>query len=316
MNSFSAIELIQRMVRGQVALNVPMSTLTSVRTGGHADILITPADVEDLSTVLKFLAQRGIKYFVLGGGSGIIVRDGGIRGAVIRLGPNFQRLEVVSGGKEPVLRAQAGLSLTEFVRKASEDSIGGFEFLYGIPGTVGGAVARNASSWGEEIAGRVVSVDTINMEGEISTIPAEKLKFHRHSCGLPQNHIILSVTLRGAHRTDEEIRQKVRESLDRRMAVQPVRERSTGMIFVDPEGGGSAGALIDQCNLKGIRVGDAEISNISANYIVNLGEATTSNVIALVGLIQERIYVKHKLHLKTFIEIIGSRQQEMLRIKK
>jgi UDP-N-acetylmuramate dehydrogenase len=316
MNSFSAIELIQRMVRGQVALNVPMSTLTSVRTGGHADILITPADVEDLSTILKFLAQRGIKYFVLGGGSGILVRDGGIRGAVIRLGSSFHGLEVISGGQEPLLRAQAGLSLTEFVRKASEDSIGGFEFLYGIPGTIGGAVARNASSWGEEIGARIVSVDTINMEGEISSIPAEKLKFHKYSCGLPPNHIILSATLRGTRKSDEEIRQKVRESLDRRVAVQPVRERSTGMIFLDPESGGSAEALIDQCNLKGIRVGDAEISSISSNYIVNIGEATTSNVIALIGLIQERIYVRHKLHLKTFIEIIGSRQQEMLRIKK
>ncbi|TLN08956.1 FAD-binding protein, partial [bacterium] len=133
MSGYSAIEMIQKMVTGQVALNAPMSNITASRSGGTTDILITPSDVEDLARVVKFLSQRGIKYFVMGGATGILVRDGGIRGAVIRLGPSFQGMKVLDAdGNSPVIRASAGSNVSELVRSMAEQGLGGVEFLYGI----------------------------------------------------------------------------------------------------------------------------------------------------------------------------------------
>ncbi len=315
MANLSAIETIQQSVEGSVKLGVPLKDLTTIKTGGEADIFISPANRRDLASIIDFLDKRGIKSFILGGGSGIIVRDGGIRGAVISLVAsfgNFYLLDEEEG--TTTFSAEAGMSLDAMVIATIQNSLTGYEFLHGIPGTVGGAIINNASAWGQAISDNILAVEVMDSEGEILYLDADGISFGEKICSLEKGHIILSATFRGTNSTEEEIKEKVRTTLTKRLSEQPVNIPTAGMIFYNPEGSDPAGMLIDQCGLKGIRVGDAEISPIHANFIVNNGEATAGQVIALIGMMQERVYVKHRIKLSTKVELVGSRQQEMLRI--
>lgn len=315
MSSRSAIDILQEMVPGRMELNASLSELTTMRTGGPADILIRPAGVMELGQILRFLAQRNIECFLLGNGSAVVVRDGGIRGAVLHLGEGFDSIErLPDEGGRPVFRAQAGVQLRDLVRWAVGEGIGGFEFLYGIPGTVGGALCRNAGAWGREIGETVASVETMSAEGDVTVSPADFMGFSYRRSKLPKGRVLLSAVFRGEPAEPELLRRAIQGNYERRLALHPVEAASAGMIFMNPEGR-HAGELIEQCGLKGVRVGDAEISRQHANFIVNLGAATAGQIVSLVGMVQERVYVRHKIRLQPKVEFVGSWQREKLRIQ-
>ncbi|PLX38938.1 MAG: UDP-N-acetylenolpyruvoylglucosamine reductase [Deltaproteobacteria bacterium] len=313
----NALELLRKEISGVAELNVPMRERTTMRTGGNADILITPADRDDLAKVVKFLSEREIGYFVLGGGSGIIVRDGGIRGAVIALKERFDSIEALEdeSGKTTV-RAEAGVMLGELVKWAASSGISGFESLAGIPGTLGGALYKNSGGWGESIGKRVKELEIMDSKAERKILSKDAFSFGYRTSNLPLGTIILSATFAGKKASPDEVKALTEEWLDKRMMTQPFEAATVGMVFKNPEEGLSAGELIDRCGLKGIRVGDAEVSCDHANYIINIGEATASQLIALIGMVQERVYVKHKVRLSLKVGLVGSSLGERLRIRK
>ncbi|MHB8765529.1 MAG: UDP-N-acetylmuramate dehydrogenase [Deferrisomatales bacterium] len=309
----TTLDLIRRAARGRTVLNASMADLTTLRVGGPADLVVYPADREDLAQILGLLTERSVPHMVLGNGSNLLVRDGGIRGAVLCLTEGFRDLERREGA-EPLIRVGAGLQLRRFTRWTVDQAIAGFEGLAGIPGSLGGVLAMNAGAWGTEIGERTVEVEVMDPAGEVRVLPREALRFAYRCLDLPTGSVILGALLRGQAGDPEAIKARVQELYRRREETQPSREHSAGSVFKNPPGR-SAGRLIDECGLKGIRVGDAQVSQFHANFIVNLGTATASQVVALMGMIQERVYVKHRVKLEPEIRIVGDWDKGKLRIQ-
>ena len=311
----TTLDLIQEMLRGKAVLNAPMSELTTVRVGGPADILIYPADREDLARLMPVLSDRAIPYLVLGNGSNLIVRDGGIRGAVLCLREGFSTLARLDRGeKGPAIRAAAGVNLQGFVRWTVDEGIGGFEALCGIPGTVGGALAMNAGAWGHEIGERVVELEVMDPSGAVLIRKRDTLRFGYRSLELSPGWIILGAVLQGEASAPQELKARVTEYFNRRKATQPLSMPSAGSVFKNPPGR-SAGRLIEECGLKGVRVGDAEVSSVHANFIVNAGKATAGQVVSLISMMQERVFVKNGVKLEPEVRIVGDWEKDKLRIR-
>ncbi len=309
----TALDLLQETVRGRTVLNPPMSGLTTLRVGGPADLLVYPADREDLARLLAFLGERDIPYTILGNGSNLLVRDAGIRGAVICLDEGFRELEFREGPPR-VVRADAGVPLRRLVRWAVDQGVAGLEGFSGIPGTVGGAVAMNAGAWGTEIAQLVVALEVMDPRGRIQVLPREALRFAYRALDLVPGTVILGALLTAAPGEPGAVKARVQELFKQREETQPTREASAGSVFRNPPGG-SAGRLIEECGLKGVRVGDAVVSPLHANFIVNAGAATAGQVVALIGMIQERVYVKHRVKLELEVRIVGEWDKGKLRVQ-
>ncbi len=310
----TTLDLIQDQVRGELVLNAPMAEYTTIRVGGPADVLIHPADREDLARLVRFLEGREIPRFLLGNGSNLIVKDGGIRGAVISLGRGFSEIEErdpIAGG--PTFRVGAGASLRRLVRWTVDRGISGLEALAAIPGTLGGALVMNAGAWGTEIGDLVVEVETMAPSGEVRALGKKALQFGYRHAEIPEGHILLAAHLRGEQGTPEAVKEAVQRYHRQRQASQPTQESSAGSVFLNPPGK-SAGQLIDQCGLKGVRVGDAEVSRVHANFIVNAGRATAGQVVELMGMVQERVYAKHRIKLEPEVHVVGAWEKGKLRI--
>jgi UDP-N-acetylmuramate dehydrogenase len=311
----TALDLIQETVQGRTVLNAPMRELTTLRVGGPADVLIYPADLEDLLRAVAFLTERELPCFPMGNGSNIVVRDAGIRGAVLSLNEGFTELEAREGADgTPVIQAGAGLALRRLVRWSVDQGISGFENLTGIPGAVGGALAMNAGAWGSSIGDRVLQLEAVDASGHTHVFDREALDFEYRSLDLPEGHIIVGALLRGDPSEPSEVKARAQQFHARRKATQPLQEPSAGSIFKNPPGR-SAGQMIEECGLKGVRVGDAEVSRVHANFIINVGEATASHVVALMGMIQERVYVKFRIKLEPEVKIVGDWEKGKLRIQ-
>ncbi|NTU60419.1 MAG: UDP-N-acetylmuramate dehydrogenase, partial [Deltaproteobacteria bacterium] len=301
----AAVERLRAEVRGRVLLGAPLADLTTLRVGGPAQVLVYPADRDDLARALVILRDTATPVFVLGRGSNLVVRDAGIRGAVVCLEDGFRTVERLDAEDGSVLvRAEGGAALSRLTRWTVEEAVGGFEALAGIPGTVGGAVAMNAGAWGVELADRLVSVELMGPDGETRTLPRDALAFGYRRFDLPAGHVILGAVLRGEPRPAEAVKAELRDVLAKRHGSQPYLQRSAGSVFRNPPGR-SAGELIDRCGLKGVRVGDAEISRVHANFIVNTGMATAAHVVALIGMIQERVQLKFRVHLEPEVRVVG-----------
>jgi UDP-N-acetylmuramate dehydrogenase len=278
-------------------------------------MLVYPVDRDDLARLVVFLTECEIPCFVLGGGSNLIVRDGGIRGATLQLGDGFRVLErgddTVDG---PTVRVEAGLPLGRLLRWAVAQGIAGFETLAGIPGPVGGALTMNAGAWGFEIGECVVELETMDPGGRVCLLKHEAVHFSYRALDLPEGHTILGALLKGQTADPRHVQTRVAELQRRRGATQPVSRPSAGSVFKNPPGR-SAGRLIEQCGLKGFRVGDAMVSSIHANFIVNTGAATASQVESLMSAIQERVHEKYRVELEPEVRIVGAREGEELQAR-
>ncbi len=280
--------------------NEPLAGRTTLRVGGVAEIYVEPASEADLAVVLRFCAQRGLPHFVLGRGSNLLVRDGGIRGVVICLAqPAFGQVRV-EGGR---LVCGAGARLKTVATEARRAGLGGLEFLEGIPGSMGGALRMNAGAMGRWVFDVVETVRFMDAAGAVHECQGSELPVRYRGCAWFRDHLALGAVLRGEPATREQIAERTEAFNRRRWSSQPTAP-SAGCIFKNPDAV-PAGRLIDELGLKGTRVGGAVVSAEHANFIVNEGSATAADVLRLIALIQERARTRRGITLETEVEIVG-----------
>lgn len=302
----SAREELQKLVMlippDRVKFDEPMCLHTSFKIGGPADALITPQSVEELSRVLAFCADRQIPYYIIGKGTNLLVRDRGIRGAVIVIGQHFSQVEFTDSQVE----AGAGVALTDLSHLAASRGLSGLEFAVGIPGSLGGAVVMNAGAYDGEMSDVVVSVKVISPDGrQLITLTKAELQYgYRKSVLLDSNWVVLSARLALHPGNVKEIKAKMAEYTRRREAKQPISLPSAGSVFKKPKGY-FVGPMIESLGLKGYRVGDAQVSELHAGFIVNLGQATADDVLTLIQHIQSAVAERFKVQLVPEIRILG-----------
>ena len=286
---------------------VLLAPYTTFRIGGPADLLAEPATVEELQQILQLQREQAIACFLMGNGSNLLIRDGGIRGLVIVLADRFSSVIQES----PVrIKAQAGVRLGALARFAWQKGLGGLEFASGIPGTLGGAVTMNAGAYGGEMQQVIESVTAINHEGELLTFNGEEMDFgYRHSRIMEEDLIVVEATLKLVPKEPHEIKAYMDDLAERRRSKQPIQYPSAGSFFKRPPGH-FAGALIEHAGLKGTRVGDAQVSELHAGFIINLGEATAKDVLQLKEVVQQRVFEQSGILLEPEVRIVGEEPHE------
>ncbi|MBW1732883.1 MAG: UDP-N-acetylmuramate dehydrogenase [Deltaproteobacteria bacterium] len=299
-----------RQIAGpRIRFHVPMDRHTTFKAGGSAEALYRTGDPEELERVITFLEKEGIPRLVAGRGSNLLVRDGGIRGVVILLADGvFKRIEGPGTDGEELL-AGAGVSLSDLLIYCRDRGLSGLEFLAGIPGTVGGAVIMNAGAFGKETGPLVREVKTVDRSGHPSEMDASMLRFSYRSLDLEPGTVITQVLFHLYRDSPERISQRIAEFLRRRRETQPSGYGSAGSIFKNPPGN-HAGRLIEEAGLKGRSMGGAMISDKHANFIVNLGGATASDIISLIRLAREEVRKKSGVLLELEIQIVGEPQDQ------
>jgi UDP-N-acetylmuramate dehydrogenase len=294
--------------KGEIKRYEPLSKHTSFAIGGPADVLAFPADLDDLVLLLREVRQQGLKHVILGGGTNLLVRDGGVRGVVINLqhmgGIDIEREFHSVGGAFVVVKAQAGAPFPRLYFFAMEHGLAGLEFAAGIPGTVGGAVCMNAGTAAGEIGDVVESVTLISPEGEVVTRGREAMGFVYRSANIPEGHLVFEARFILRRENREIIKARVKKLMDVRKQRQPWGMPSAGSAFKNPQEE-SAGKLIEAAGLKGKMIGGAQVSEKHANFIVNIGKATATDVIRLMELVQQTVLEVHGVRLEPEIRIIG-----------
>jgi UDP-N-acetylmuramate--L-alanine ligase/UDP-N-acetylenolpyruvoylglucosamine reductase len=284
----------------KVRSDEPMSRHTSMRVGGPADLFVEPRDEHDLAKLLHYCHVRQIPVTVIGRGTNLLVRDGGIAGVVVHLeGAEFTKIEV-NGDR---IVARGGARLKAIAQDALRHEVGGLEFMHGIPGSLGGALRMNAGAMGRQTFDVVEWVRYVSFTGEIYEADAKTVPVTYRNCPLFRNHIALSATLRGVPTARAEIEAKMRAFDERRTASQP-RNPNAGCVFKNPETV-AAGKLIDELGLKGTRVGGACVSDVHANFIVNDRGATAADVLELIGIVRDRVRRERGIELETEVMILG-----------
>ncbi len=279
----------------------PMSRHTTFAVGGPADILILPVSVKELSLTIRAARKFDLPITVLGGGSNILVRDGGVRGIVVQL----NKIKKVLVCHETKILASAGYMLADICRFAQEHNLSGIEFACGIPGTLGGAVFMNAGAYGGEMSHIVSRVRTVNGSGGVQTYSAPDFGFgYRQSRFQKSQEFVVEAELSLRHGDKTEIQQKMDELMKRRRSKQPLDMHSAGSTFKRPPGY-FAGTLIDQTGLKGLACGDAQVSMKHAGFVVNTGHASARDVLQVISEVQKRVEMVHGVRLEPEIRIIG-----------
>lgn len=301
MNKSEIIFNLAEILGCEARQNEPMSKHTSFKIGGNADAYIKVNNLSKLSTILKECQDSNVDYMILGNGSNLLVSDEGIKGAVIRLDGDFRKITLVD---DTTIFCGAGATLAYLCKFALNCGLSGLEFAWGIPGTVGGAVFMNAGAYDGEMKDVVHSVSHISPSGEIGRIEKDDLKFgYRTSVYRNNNMIITGVTLKLKKGNPDGIRAKMDDYMSRRSTKQPLEYPSAGSVFKRPEGN-FAGALIEQCGLKGKLCGGAQVSEKHAGFIINKSNATAKDVRDLISQIQKTVSDKTGYNLECELIIL------------
>lgn len=302
MNKGRIVELLAGIVgNGNVFTDEPMRNHTSFKLGGTADYLVTPLDTASLAGVCSVCAQNEIPLFVMGNGTNLIVRDKGIRGVVIKLRNNLSGYRI----EGECIAAQSGILLSHLSRIALEHGLTGLEFAEGIPGTLGGAVTMNAGAYDGEMSMVVESTVYMTGDGKVVTLDRGQHCFGKRSSYIQYDGgIVLETQLRLRSGKREEIRARMEEFASRRREKQPLDMPSAGSVFKRPEGY-FAGKLVQDCGLKGFRIGGAEVSCLHCGFIVNRESATADDVIALIRHIQALVLERFGVELQMEVRIVG-----------
>ena len=293
-------ETLAALGADRVLRDEPMSAHTTFKVGGPADICFFPRSEEELLLAMDAAAREGAPCMVMGNGSNLLVRDGGIRGLVIILGADFANVEI--DGRE--MNCQAGAALSKVANLAMEASLTGLEFASGIPGSLGGGVAMNAGAYGGQMSDVLIRARVLR-EGKIEEYSLYRMEMgYRTTRPLREGSIVLSAVLELREGDKEVIAQRMRDLNARRRDKQPLNLPSAGSTFKRPEGY-FAGALIEQAGLKGLTVGGAQVSEKHAGFIVNMGGASATDVLRLVELVQARVLAASGVALEPEIRIVG-----------
>lgn len=283
-------------------LDAPMSEYTSFKTGGPADILILPKNEPELRRVLSLCYDEEIRPFIFGNGSNLLVSDEGIRGVSVRLASNFDDIRLLN---DNMIFCTAGTKLAKLCNFALENSLTGLEFAYGIPGTAGGAAYMNAGAYGGEMKDVLVCCNHLDYSGNPGRLTGDMLGLsYRRSAYTDKYFVITGITVRLEKGDKEEISAKMKDILSRRVDKQPLDLPSAGSFFKRPEGY-FAGALIEQCGLKGFSVGGAQVSEKHAGFVVNKGGATTAQIMELGRLVSEKVLNETGVQLEMEVKYIG-----------
>lgn len=286
-------------VRGRYTENAPLGQYTWFKVGGAAEVLFKPADIKDLSA---FLARKAfdIPVTVIGMGSNLLVRDGGVPGVVIRLGKEFARISV-SGTQ---IIAGAGALDLNVALTAEQKTIAGFEFLSGIPGTVGGAMRMNAGAYGSEIKDLLVSATALDGGGNIHQMSSDDMGFGYRCTSVPDDWIFVEATFKGRRESQKEITRRMTQIKAAREATQPVRGATGGSTFANPTNG-DAWKLIEQAGCRGLTRGGAMMSEKHCNFMINTGEATAADLEGLAEDVHSRVLEQTGVDLVWEIRRIG-----------
>lgn len=293
------------LVRGRYIKNALLADQTWFRVGGPADVLFRPADLDDL---IHFLTEKSeeIPVIVIGAGSNLLVRDGGFSGVVIRLGRGFSHIHIDG----PLIHVGAGCLDRTVALTCCEAGIGGLEFLVGIPGTIGGAIKMNAGAYGREMKDILVYAEVVDLQGCVHQLSSEDLEMTYRHTSLPEGWIVTSALLKGAEGQNPAHIEKVLTGiLEEREASQPTRGRTGGSTFKNPPEE-KAWKLIDLAGCRGLKKGDAQVSEKHCNFLLNLDHATATDLESLGNDVQNRVYEMSGIMLEWEIIKIGNKDQD------
>ncbi len=294
-------KFIQALGAERVIFDEPMSKHTTFRIGGPADVFAMPETYEQIGEILKLCKAEGLPFFVLGNGSNLLVSDKGYRGVIIQMDRNMQEIRLEGN----TIRACAGALLSSIAVAARNASLTGFEFAGGIPGTLGGACVMNAGAYGGEMKDVLKEVMVMTRDGEILTLPAEKLEMgYRTSIIKKMGYLVLEAVISLEKGDEEAIRDRMKELSDLRTQKQPLDLPSAGSTFKRPEGY-FAGKLIMDSGLRGCRIGGAQVSEKHCGFVVNADGATAGDVRALMDHVIQVVKEKHGVTLEPEVKFLG-----------
>jgi UDP-N-acetylmuramate dehydrogenase len=278
-----------------------MKKHTTFRIGGAADVFVTPKTTEAAAEVIRICRREKVPFYILGNGSNLLVSDEGYRGVIVQIYRNLSQVRVEGN----VITAQAGAMLSVIAKKALAEGLTGFEFAAGIPGTIGGAAVMNAGAYGGEMKDVLTEVTVLTAEGEIRRLPAEELQLgYRHSV-IPQNGwIVLEAKLALSSGDPKQIKARMDELKEQRVTKQPLDLPSAGSTFKRPEGY-FAGKLIMDAGLRGFTVGGAQVSEKHCGFVVNRGDATAADVMALIEAVQEKVKAAFGVEIEPEVKLLG-----------
>lgn len=300
MSSYSKLYELCKEIECEYSTDALLRDYTSFKIGGKADVMIFPDKISKLSSAISFIRGENLPTLVLGKGSNMLAGDEGFRGVVI----NTCKLDEIILVDDTTIVCQCGVSLSRLCRFALDNSLTGLEFAFGIPGTAGGAAYMNAGAYGGEMKDVLVSCEHLLADGSLASFKNEELKLsYRHSVYSDSDFIITSLTLKLSKGETAEIKAKMDELMSKRRDKQPLEYPSAGSTFKRPEGF-FAGALIEQCNLKGYTVGGAQVSEKHAGFVVNKGGATAADVETVIEHCKKTVYEKTGIMLEPEVKII------------
>ena len=294
-------ELLNILDEENIKVDEPMKKHISFKVGGPADFLVKPKTEEELRNVVEFAKKENVPFIVIGNGSNLLVKDGGIRGIVIELSDNFNNYEIDGN----IIKAQSGALLAIIGRNAMKNSLTGFEFAAGIPGTLGGALAMNAGAYGGEMKQVVKTVRLMDRDGNIFELSNEEMKFeYRRSLLTTKDYIVLSAVIELQPGNIEEIKEIMADYSNRRSTKQPLNFPSAGSTFKRPEGHFAA-KLIDDCGLRGLNLRGAQVSDKHCGFVINSGGATAKDILDLMFIVKSTVNAKFGIMLEEEVKILG-----------
>ncbi len=287
--------------KNKILIDELMKNHTTFRIGGKADIMLLPETEDEIIEIVKFCYKTKQNFFVLGGGSNLLIPDTGIRDVVIKLSDNYSKFTI----DNEIIMAEAGIKLWDLSEKILENNLTGFEFASGIPGTIGGGVYMNAGAYDSEMKNIVKTVRVIDNQGNIREYTNEEMKFgYRTSYAMEQKSIISKVTLKLAKGNHQDIVDKTNDFANRRSEKQPLTEYSAGSTFKRPPGH-YAGKLIEEAGLKGFSIGEAKVSEKHSGFVINKGNCTYKEMVEFIDEVKNRVYKNSGILLEEEVRIPG-----------
>ena len=289
-----------------IKYNESMKKHTTMKVGGNAKVLVEPKTIEEIKEIIEYAKENNIDYYLLGKGSNLVVSDDGIDGIVIKISSKFSEVKV--SGNE--IYATSGVSMPYISILAKENSLSGFEFASGIPGTIGGGIKMNAGAYGGEICDVVKEITYLDEDGKIKTINKDEAKFGYRDSIFKRNSklVILSATFKLEQGNKEKIGELMKKNNESRRLKQPIEMPSAGSVFKRPEGH-FVGPMIIECGMQGYSIGGAEVSKKHAGFIVNKGNATCKDILELIDEIKRKVYEKFQINLEVEIQFIGGKNK-------
>ena len=297
----SALKLSEMLpnVKGRYDNFSDLSNKTWFGVGGPAEVLFTPANADDLSYFFKEVDET-IPIMILGLGSNLLVRDGGVPGVTIKLGQKFSFINI----KESEIICGGGVSCPAVASKAQKNEISGMEFLTGIPGSVGGAIRMNAGAYGEDIRKILISVEVLDSKGNLLRLSADELDFQYRRCNVPKNWVFISANFRGIRKNKDLIKERMKKIRSLRLSSQPIKSRTSGSTFVNPSNI-KAWELIEKAGCRGLNFGNASVSQHHCNFLVNNGNASAMEIENLGEEIRKRVFNTSGIQLSWEIIRVG-----------